>query len=63
MIYDGLFEVACPYCGEPTQVHASTLETAEDFVEDCSVCCRPMLIHIRWDERGRAIAAAERESD
>jgi uncharacterized Zn finger protein len=34
--------VQCPYCGETIEVDIELLEEAQSFIEDCSVCCRPI---------------------
>ena len=43
-------EVQCPYCGEPTVVVAD--EVGGSFVEDCTVCCRPMDVWCGHDDDG-----------
>ena len=32
----------CPYCGEPVEIIVDTSIDLQDYIEDCSVCCRPM---------------------
>ena len=32
----------CPYCGETVELDIEPLEEAQTFIEDCSVCCRPI---------------------
>ncbi len=32
----------CPYCGEPVDIIVDTSVDLQDYIEDCSVCCRPM---------------------
>jgi len=39
-------EVACPHCGESFPLLIDTSATAQSLVEDCSVCCRPINLHI-----------------
>ncbi len=34
----------CPYCGEPITVLVDASEQAQEYIEDCEVCCRPMLL-------------------
>lgn len=38
----------CPWCGEPVEllVDLSTGDTA--YVEDCQVCCAPMLVSVSF---------------
>lgn len=39
---------ACPSCGSPVQVTVPYEElTASEAVEDCPVCCRPMLVRVQ----------------
>ena len=41
-------EITCPYCWEsiPILVYPSESQT---YTEDCSVCCRPILIQTQID--------------
>jgi transcription elongation factor Elf1 len=34
--------VQCPYCGEIIDVLIDTSVEQQDYIEDCSVCCRPI---------------------
>lgn len=34
----------CPYCGEAIDLLLDDSAGAQDYVEDCAVCCRPMRI-------------------
>lgn len=43
-------QVLCPYCGEPTEIHPSGYGIPEQMVEDCTVCCRPIVIDVEWPE-------------
>ncbi|MBX3130249.1 MAG: CPXCG motif-containing cysteine-rich protein [Polyangiaceae bacterium] len=41
---------ACPWCGEPVSIFVDPGGgEAQSFVEDCSVCCRPIRLHARRD--------------
>jgi hypothetical protein len=44
--------VRCPYCREAVDLYVDP-DTLGSYVEDCEVCCRPWLITIERDERGR----------
>jgi transcription elongation factor Elf1 len=35
-------EVTCPHCGEPITVFVDLSVESQSYIEDCSVCCRPM---------------------
>lgn len=39
-------EIQCPYCGA---VYTTTVDTSQgdhSTIEDCTVCCRPIQLHI-----------------
>jgi hypothetical protein len=35
-------EITCPHCGEVFPLQIDTSEREHSFIEDCSVCCRPI---------------------
>ena len=52
----------CDACGEeiviPIDLAAGSSQT---FVEDCPVCCRPMVVHVEVDEDGAVSIWGEAE--
>lgn len=54
--------VHCPYCGEHFETHADCSAgldvdagagvqgRAQEYIEDCQVCCRPIMFRIYTDE-------------
>jgi len=45
--------VVCPYCGEPATLSIEPVGmAAEQYVEDCPVCCRPWNVSITRDGEG-----------
>jgi hypothetical protein len=38
--------VDCPACGEPIELSVDTSVPEQEYVEDCSVCCRPMAVTV-----------------
>ena len=38
--------VLCPYCGEPVELLIDTTLPRQQYVEDCEVCCRPMVVTV-----------------
>lgn len=38
--------VQCPYCGEEIEVLLDTSVEHQQYVEDCSVCCRPIVFTV-----------------
>jgi len=39
----------CPYCGEPVQALLDLSGGDQEYVEDCSVCCQPIVFDLRTD--------------
>ena len=47
-------EVACPHCGEALVIGlVPGGGKAQEYVEDCQVCCRPCPVRVRYDDSGR----------
>ena len=34
--------IQCPYCGECIEIIVDTSIEQQSYIEDCSVCCRPI---------------------
>jgi hypothetical protein len=47
----------CPYCGETVDVVVEPVGARhEEYVEDCSVCCRPWKVVIERDEDATTVS-------
>lgn len=55
--------IGCPYCGEPIEILVDASAGAQRYVEDCSVCCRPMVIDVALDADGDPLVTAATEDD
>jgi uncharacterized protein YbaR (Trm112 family) len=42
--------ITCPYCWEPIEIELDLSVEEQRYVEDCSVCCRPIVIAYRADD-------------
>lgn len=42
--------VQCPYCWEMLDVSVDPSVQEQEYVEDCQVCCRPIVIHVAFDD-------------
>lgn len=40
----------CPYCGEKITIIIDCSQLPLHFIEDCQVCCRPIVIKAMADE-------------
>jgi len=36
----------CPYCGEKIELLVDCSVENQEYVEDCSVCCRPIVVAV-----------------
>ena len=55
--------IECPYCGEPITILVDASIADQAYLEDCQVCCQPMVIRARVDEGDRCRVDARREED
>jgi transcription elongation factor Elf1 len=39
-------EITCPFCGEHISILVDPSVDQETYIEDCSVCCRPIEISV-----------------
>lgn len=53
----------CPYCGEPVELALDGSAGAQDYVEDCAVCCRPIRVVLQVDGDGNTDAQLLRDDD
>lgn len=44
--------INCPYCGERNELLIDTSVPEQEYIEDCFVCCRPMVVSSRVDDDG-----------
>jgi hypothetical protein len=45
-------DIQCPYCWETISVLIDCSVEAQDYIEDCQVCCRPIVFDVRVDDDG-----------
>ena len=55
--------VHCPYCGEPLDLDVDCSVASQRYVEDCAVCCRPMVLDVTVDEEGEPGVLVRQEND
>ena len=44
--------VQCPYCWQTIQVLIDCSVEAQEYIEDCQVCCRPIVFGVLVDDDG-----------
>ncbi len=55
--------VACPYCGEGIDVLIDCSAGSQEYFEDCSVCCSPILFIVTVNEAGEFLTVEPRRDD
>jgi len=59
-VLDGVF-VQCPWCGERSEVFPDASSGSAEYIEDCQVCCRPIVFHLEVDDDGASQLRIARE--
>jgi hypothetical protein len=55
--------ISCPYCGESIAVLVDDSLPEQNYIEDCQVCCRPILLHVSVDTDGDVSVNARSENE
>lgn len=52
----------CPYCGERIELIIDHSIEEQSYVEDCSVCCRPIMVQVYcYDGDASVVLATEND--
>lgn len=55
--------ISCPYCGETISVLVDDSLPEQNYVEDCQVCCRPIVLGVTVDLDGEVQVSARSENE
>jgi Cysteine-rich CPXCG len=55
--------IYCPYCGEVLDVLIDDSSGTQNYYEDCSVCCAPILFVLTEDESGKIHLEVKRDDE
>ena len=55
--------ISCPYCGETITVLVDDSLPEQQYVEDCQVCCRPIVLSVVVRSDGDVVVVATAEND
>ncbi len=56
-------DIQCPYCGERITVLVDDSAGAQQYIEDCQVCCRPITLTATIDADGTPLVGVAGEDD
>ena len=55
--------IDCPYCGELISISIDPSTGNDAYVEDCQVCCRPIVFRLSTDPDGEIVDVVVRRED
>ena len=55
--------IGCPYCGESISILVDDSLPEQQYVEDCQVCCRPIVLDVTADDGGGVVVGARAENE
>lgn len=56
-------EIQCPYCGEAIELSIDGSAGDQRYIEDCQVCCRPIVVDLRLDDDGEPQVTVRAEGE
>lgn len=55
--------VQCPYCGESFETNVDASAGGQEYIEDCQVCCRPIVFTVTAADDGDIARVETRRDD
>lgn len=55
--------IRCPYCDEAIVILVDDSLPEQSYIEDCQVCCRPIVIDVSVDTGGDVTVVARSEDE
>lgn len=55
--------IHCPYCDESISILVDSTLEQQNYVEDCQVCCRPIVIDVAIGLEGEIAVRAKTENE
>jgi hypothetical protein len=55
--------IRCPYCGESVPAEIDCSVDRQSYIEDCTVCCRPIEFAVSVNEQGQPRVQVSRDDD
>jgi hypothetical protein len=62
-MFQAAIRESCPYCGEPIELLVDSSAGAQDYIEDCQVCCRPINVSVEVDASGEPHVRISHENE
>jgi hypothetical protein len=55
--------ISCPYCGEQISILVEDSLPEQCYVEDCQICCRPIVLDVSVNADGDVTVSARSENE
>jgi hypothetical protein len=55
--------IQCPYCAEQIGILVDCSVAFQEYIEDCQVCCRPIIFSVAVSEGQAPVVNVRREDD
>jgi hypothetical protein len=55
--------VLCPYCGETVEIEVDCSVARQEYIEDCTVCCKPMVVSVTVGSDGTPLVETRQEEE
>ena len=55
--------IDCPYCGEQIEVLFDCSVAHQNYIEDCAVCCRPIVFDVSVSMEGDLSVVVRNENE
>ena len=55
--------VQCPYCWQSFEIVVDPSEPSQEYIEDCFVCCRPIVMQVQIEHTGEVWVNALAEDE
>lgn len=56
-------DILCPYCGESINIDVDCSVENQNYIEDCQVCCRPIVFDVVIGEDAAASISVRTENE
>ncbi len=55
-------DIQCPYCGEIIEMMIDCSVFPQEYIEDCSVCCHPITVHVEQNSDNQLVVSVKHEN-
>ncbi|UJF18292.1 CPXCG motif-containing cysteine-rich protein [Vibrio sp. SS-MA-C1-2] len=55
--------IYCPYCNEEQTVVVDSSDIGNEYIEDCQICCKPIVFSINIDEQEQVCISVRDENE